>query len=100
LHHDVHAKSGAGIVYLRSAPAGTGVIAGGPMRAVFEAAGIHDVVSKSVGSGNYHNMVGATMAALRSIASPRTIANKLGKKINEIVSRRDHSTVTEANQEA
>jgi small subunit ribosomal protein S5 len=100
LHHDVHAKSGAGIVYLRSAPAGTGVIAGGPMRAVFESAGIHDVVSKSVGSGNYHNMVGATMAALRSIASPRTIANKLGKKINEIVSRRDHSTVTEANQEA
>jgi small subunit ribosomal protein S5 len=89
LHHDVHAKVGAGKVYLRTAPAGTGVIAGGPMRAVFEAVGLHDVVSKSVGSGNYHNMVRATMHALVSISSPKTIASKLGKKINEIVARRD-----------
>lgn len=89
LHHDIHTKVGAGEVYLRSAPAGTGVIAGGPMRAVFEAAGIHDIVSKSVNTGNYHNVVGATMEALRTVTSPRAVANKLGKKINEIVARRD-----------
>ena len=88
LHHDVHAKMGAGRVYLRSAPAGTGVIAGGAMRAVFEAVGLHDVVSKSVGSDNYHNVVNATMEALRSISSPRHVASKLGKKINDIMARR------------
>ena len=88
LHHDVQAKVGAGRVILRSAPAGTGVIAGGAMRAVFEAVGLHDVVSKSVGSDNYHNVVHATVEALRSVASPRHVAAKLGKKVNEVLARR------------
>lgn len=89
LHHDSQARVGAGIVYLRSAAAGTGVIAGGAMRAVFEALGLHDVVSKSVGTSNYHNTVRATMEALKNVSSPRHIANKLGKKLSDIVSRRD-----------
>lgn len=91
LHHDVRGRDGAGEVFLRSAPAGTGVIAGGPMRAVFEALGLHDVVSKSVGSSNYHNMVRATFDALRSVNSPRSVANKLGKKLGEIVARRENT---------
>lgn len=89
LHHDVRARMGAGIVYLRSAAAGTGVIAGGAMRAVFEALGLHDVVSKSVGTSNYHNTVRATIEALKNVSSPRQVANKLGKKLSDIVSRRD-----------
>lgn len=88
LHHDIHAKIGAGEVYLRTAPAGTGVIAGGPMRAVFEALGLHDVVSKSTGSSNYHNMVRATVEALKMISSPKAVSMRLGRKINDIVSRR------------
>lgn len=91
IHHDVRASYGAGSVVMRSAPAGTGIIGGGPMRAVFEALGMHDVVSKSVGTSNPHNMVRATFAALQSISSPRMIANKRGKKVGEIVSRRDGS---------
>ncbi len=89
LHHDVQARVGASRVFLRSASAGTGVIAGGPMRAVFEALGLHDVVSKSVGTPNYHNVVRATMEALQSVSSPRQIATKLGKKLSDIVARRD-----------
>jgi small subunit ribosomal protein S5 len=89
LHHDIQGKFGAGNVYLRAAPAGTGIIAGGPMRAVFEALGIQDVVSKSVGTSNYYNIVRATFTALTSIMSPRQIANKLGKKVPEIVARRE-----------
>lgn len=88
LRHDVSAKVGAGHVFLRMAPVGTGVIAGGPMRAVFEAVGIQDIVSKSVGSGNYHNVVRATFKALSSIVPPRQIAAKLGKKLSEVLSRR------------
>lgn len=91
LHHVIHGKFGAGEVYLRSAPAGTGVIAGGPMRAVFEALGLQDVVSKSIGSSNYHNMVRATFDALSNISSPKSIANRLGKKVSEIVARRDRT---------
>lgn len=89
VHHDMSGRFGAGRVYLRTAPAGTGIIAGGPMRAVFEAVGIHDIVSKSVGTGNYHNMVRATFAALQSMVSPRTVANKLGRKVPEIIARRE-----------
>ena len=89
LHHDVSARVGAGKVFLRAAPAGTGVIAGGAMRQLFEALGIHDVVSKSVGTGNYHNVVRATMAALSSISSPRNVAHKLGKKLTDVLERRD-----------
>ena len=88
LHHDICGTDGAGRVYLRSAPVGTGVIAGGPMRAVFEALGLHDVVSKSVGSTNYHNMVRATFNALSSVSSPRSVAARLGKKMSDIVERR------------
>jgi small subunit ribosomal protein S5 len=83
LHHD-----GAGKVILRAAPPGTGVIAGGPMRAVLETLGIHDVVGKSTGSSNPYNMVRATMDALKGQSSPRQIANKRGKKVGDIIGRR------------
>src|ERR1700676_161438 len=89
LHHDVHGHFGAGSVVLRSAAAGTGIIAGGPMRAVFETLGIGDVVAKSLGSRNPHNMVKATFAALAGCASPRSVATRRGKKVSEIFGRRD-----------
>jgi small subunit ribosomal protein S5 len=89
LHHDVNARFGAGRVTLRSAPAGTGIIAGGPMRAVFEALGIKDIVAKSVGSSNPYNMVASTFDALRMLQSPKTTAARRGKKVNEIVSQRE-----------
>lgn len=88
LHHDVRGRFGAGKVVLRTAPAGTGIIAGGPMRAVFEALGIHDVVAKSVGSSNPHNMIKATFAALDQVASPRSVAMRRGKKVNEILGKK------------
>jgi len=88
LHHDVKGRFGAGKVFLRAAPAGTGVIAGGPMRAVFETMGVQDVVAKSIGSSNPHNMVKATFQALQSCSSPRSVAARRGKKVAEIVSRR------------
>ncbi|PIZ33949.1 MAG: 30S ribosomal protein S5 [Alphaproteobacteria bacterium CG_4_10_14_0_8_um_filter_37_21] len=91
LHHDITARVGAGNVVLRAAPAGTGVIAGGAMRQLLEALGIHDVVTKSVGTGNYHNVVRATMGALKSVNSPRNVAQKLGKKVTDILARRDGS---------
>lgn len=96
IRYDVSAKVGAGHVFLRAAPAGTGVIAGGPMRAVFEALGVQDIVSKSVGSGNYHNMVRATFVALNSIVSPKYIAAKLGRKISDILARRSSGRVKTA----
>lgn len=88
IRHDISARVGAGHVFLRTAPAGTGVIAGGPMRAVFEALGVQDIVSKSVGSGNYHNMVRATFSALKDMVPPKYVAAKLGKKITDILDRR------------
>jgi small subunit ribosomal protein S5 len=88
LHHDVLGQHGAGQVILRSAPPGTGIIAGGPMRAVFETLGIQDVVAKSLGSSNPYNMVRATFDALRHEDSPRGVAARRGKKVSEIVSRR------------
>ncbi len=88
LHHDVTGRFGAGRVVLRSAVSGTGIIAGGAMRAVFEALGIQDVVSKCIGSANPHNMVRATFDALRATVSPRYIAAKRGKRIGEVTSRR------------
>lgn len=84
LHHDAIGHYGAGRVVLRAAPSGTGVIAGGPMRMIFEALGIQDVVAKSVGTSNPHNMVKATINALYNISSPRSIAAKRGKKVSEI----------------
>ena len=88
LHHDVDGRFGAGKVVLRSAPAGTGIIAGGPMRAVFETMGVQDVVAKSIGSSNPHNMVKATFEALKSCSSPRNVAARRGKKVADIISRR------------
>jgi small subunit ribosomal protein S5 len=89
LHHDIQGHFGAGRVVLRAAPAGTGIIAGGPMRAVFQALGIGDVVAKSIGSSNPHNMVKATVDALAKMMSPRAVAAKRGKKVGDIVGRRD-----------
>ncbi len=89
LHHDVHGEYGAGMVVLRAAEAGTGIIAGGPMRAVFEALGINDVVAKSLGSRNPHNMVKATFAGLARCASPRSVAARRGKKVSDILGKRD-----------
>jgi small subunit ribosomal protein S5 len=89
LHHDVTGRFGAGRVVLRNAPAGTGVIAGGPMRAVFEALGVQDVVAKSVGTSNSHNMIKATFDALKNCNSPRQVAGRRGKKVGEIVGRRE-----------
>ena len=95
LHHDIKGRFDSGKVYLRSAPSGTGVIAGGPMRAVFEALGIEDIVAKSVGSSNPHNMVRATFEALRSSSSPKIIASRRGLKINDITKRRKFSEVSD-----
>ena len=89
LHHDVEGVFGAGHVVLRSAAAGTGIIAGGPLRAVFETLGIGDVVAKSLGSRNPHNMVKATFAALTRCASPRSVAARRGKKVSDLLGRRD-----------
>jgi small subunit ribosomal protein S5 len=89
LHHDLYGRFGAGKVIIRTAPVGTGIIAGGPMRAVFEALGVQDVVAKSVGTSNPHNMLKATFDALDSMKSPRAIAAKRGKKVGDIVERRE-----------
>ena len=88
LHHDVKGRFGAGKVVLRAAPPGTGIIAGGPMRAVFETIGVQDVVAKSTGSANPHNMVKATFKVLTSSSSPRSVASRRSKKVADIVARR------------
>ena len=100
LHHDVTGDFGAGSVVLRSSSAGTGIIAGGPMRAVFEALGNGDVVAKSLGSRNPHNMVKATFAALQRCASPRSVAQRRGKKVADLIGRRDHAPAHDQAQEA
>jgi small subunit ribosomal protein S5 len=89
LHHDVKGRYGAGRVVLRSAPAGTGIIAGGPMRAIFEALGVHDVVAKSTGTSNPHNMIKATFNALKLMNSPRLVATRRSMKVGEVVERRE-----------
>ena len=88
LHHDVAGRHGSGKVILRAAPAGTGIIAGGPMRAVFETLGMADVVAKSMGSSNPYNMVRATFAALKAEDSPRSVAARRGLKVSVLQSRR------------
>ena len=88
LHHDIQGHFGAGRVVLRAAPPGTGIIAGGPMRAIFETLGVQDVVTKSTGTSNPHNMIKATFAALGNAMSPRIVAAKRGKKVGDIVGRR------------
>ena len=96
LHHDVAGRHGAGRVVLRACDAGTGIIAGGPMRAIFECLGVHDVVTKSLGSSNPYNMVRATFDALRHQNSPRMIASKRGKKVGDIIGRRGRDKAVEA----
>ncbi|MFO1186440.1 MAG: 30S ribosomal protein S5 [Alphaproteobacteria bacterium] len=89
LHHDVEGRHGAGKVVLRAAPPGTGIIAGGPMRAVFESLGVHDIVAKSIGTSNPYNMVRATLNALQRESSPRSVATRRGRKVSDIVARRN-----------
>lgn len=96
LHHDVLGIFGAGQVKLRSAPVGTGVIAGGPLRAIFDCLGVTDVVAKTIGSNNPYNMVNATLAALQQMQSPRQVAARRGKKVSDVVSQREGTQASEA----
>jgi len=89
LHHDIEGRWGAGKVVMRTAPQGTGVIAGGPCRAVFEMLGLADVVAKSNGSQNPYNMIRATFDGLQRVQSPRQVASRRGKKVADILPRRD-----------
>jgi small subunit ribosomal protein S5 len=98
LHHDVPGRHGAGKVLLRSAPAGTGIIAGGPMRAVFETLGVHDVVAKSTGSSNPYNMVRATFDALKNQVHPKDIAAQRGIKYATLQARRSNAGVSAAEE--
>jgi small subunit ribosomal protein S5 len=91
LHHDVTGRNGSGKVLLRSAVAGTGIIAGGPIRAVCDVLGIQDIVAKSLGSANPHNVVKASVNALISQKSPKLLSSMRGKKISEIVSKRENT---------
>ena len=90
LHHDVVGRFGAGKVILRSASPGTGIIAGGPMRALFESLGIKDVVAKSTGTSNPHNMLKATFDAFKKSESPKSIASKRSKKVSEVISSKQN----------
>ena len=96
LHHDGAGRWGAGKVMVRAAPPGTGVIAGGPMRAVLETLGVQDVVGKSIGSSNPYNMVRATFEALKAQSSPRQVAAKRGKKVSDVIGRRADGASSEA----
>ena len=93
LHHDMEGRHGAGKVVMRSAVAGTGIIAGGPMRAVFEMVGIQDIVAKSLGSQNPYNMIRATIDGLKHEASPRSVAQRRGKKVAEILKKPEAEAV-------
>jgi small subunit ribosomal protein S5 len=95
LHHDIIGHYGAGEVVIRTAKQGTGIIAGGPMRAIFEALGVQDVVAKSVGTSNPHNMIKATFQAFARSVSPRTVAARRGKKVSEILGRHGGSEARE-----
>jgi small subunit ribosomal protein S5 len=100
LHHDVNGRHGAGRVILRAAPAGTGIIAGGPMRAIFETLGMHDVVAKSQGSSNPYNMIRATFDALKSEDSPRSVAARRNLKVSTLQARRQGGDAEPAAAEA
>jgi small subunit ribosomal protein S5 len=100
LHHDGLGHFGAGRVYVRSAPAGTGIIAGGPMRAVFESLGVADVVTKSIGTSNPYNMVRATFEALKEQTSPKAVAQRRGRKVADLMARREGLSGAEASAEA
>src|SRR5215467_2892107 len=92
LHHDIVSSYGAGRVIVRAAKPGTGIIAGGPMRAIFDALGVHDIVAKSIGRPNPHNMIKATFVALGRATNPRAVAARRSKKIAEILGRSDVET--------
>jgi small subunit ribosomal protein S5 len=94
LHHDMEGRHGAGRVVMRAAVPGTGIIAGGPMRAVFEMLGLQDVVAKSLGSQNPYNMIRATMDGLRKEQSPRSVAQRRGKKVADILPKREDAPET------
>jgi len=100
LHHDGKGHFGAGRVVVRSAPAGTGIIAGGPMRAVFEALGVSDVVTKSVGTSNPYNMIRATFDGLTNQSSPKSVAQRRGKKVADLLGRGSQVSEAEAQAEA
>lgn len=100
LHHDIAGRHGAGKVQLRAAPPGTGIIAGGPMRAVFEVLGMQDVVAKSIGSSNPYNMIHATFDALTKQGSPRAVAARRGKKVSDLITRRRDEAAADAEVEA
>ena len=99
IHHDIKGRHGASKVILRTAPPGTGIIAGGPMRAVFETLGVQDVVSKSVGSSSPYNMVRATFEGLKNIQSPRSIASRRGLKVSSIFGKKESNTLPNENKE-
>ncbi|WP_299757391.1 30S ribosomal protein S5 [uncultured Boseongicola sp.] len=99
LHHDIDGRHGAGRVVMRSAPTGTGIIAGGPMRAVFEMLGIQDVVAKSLGSQNPYNMIRATINGLTKQSSPRSVAQRRSKKVADILPKRDQAPAAAAETE-
>jgi len=100
LHHDTAGRFGAGRVYMRSAAPGTGIIAGGPMRAVFEALGVADVVAKSVGTSNPYNMIKAQFDGLVRSQSPRLVADRRGKKVADLVARREAGASSDEVKEA
>lgn len=100
IHHDVTGRFGAGRVHLRSAPPGTGIIAGGPLRAIFEALGIQDIVAKSIGTQNPYNMVKATIAALEGTESPRMIAARRNRRVNEVLGKAASDDGADKAQEA
>lgn len=100
LHHDLKGHFGAGRVVMRTAPTGTGIIAGGPMRAVFECLGVQDVVAKVVGTNNPYNMVNATLEALKFMQSPRQVASRRGKKVGDVVAQREGTKAGEVSDDA
>ena len=93
LHHDIEARFGAGRLRLRTANPGTGIIAGGPLRAVFEVLGVQDVVAKSFGTSNPYNMVKAALSAFEQMESPRMVASRRGKRVNEILGRKEEDKI-------
>ena len=96
LHHDIEGRHGAGRVVMRMAPTGTGIIAGGPMRAVFEMLGVQDVVAKSIGTQNPYNMIRATIDGLTKESSPRMVAQRRGKKVADILPKKDDTPTATA----
>jgi small subunit ribosomal protein S5 len=96
LHHDIKGHFGAGNVVMRPAGKGTGIIAGGPMRAIFESLGIQDVVAKSVGTSNPYNMIKATFEGLQRSSSPRMVAQRRGKKVSDLLGERRAATAEAA----